>query len=299
MKISEISPLCFGCEPLGGQDWGSVSVEQIQYAIDEALDLGLNFFDTAAVYGLGLSEQRLSSILGKRRKTVFIATKGGLSWSRDVKKDTRAKIVRDSSADSIIRDVKNSLLRLGLDRLPLFYIHWPDLSVSFEETFSTLNLLQKDGYIQYIGCSNFSALQLVEALKYAQVSFLQIPLNILDNTLYSSSSVYQVCRENNVSLVAYNVLCNGLLTGKFNNSTSFTNLDRRSRLPIFQGEAFTNALIRVNVLKERANASSSSLVQHAIRSVLDNENVDFVITGVKSPSQIVENWNASLSSKSS
>ncbi|QNI90836.1 aldo/keto reductase family protein [Synechococcus sp. BOUM118] len=294
MKISSISPLCFGCEPLGGQDWGVVSVDQIQYSIDKAIDLGLNFFDTAAVYGLGLSEERLAFILGKRRKHLFIATKGGLSWPMDYKKDERVRIVRDSSSATITQHVKDSLLRLGLECLPLFYIHWPDASVPFEETFSTLRQLQCDGLIRHIGCSNFSSLQLRDAMKYAPISFVQIPLNILDGSIQSSSDIFQVCRDSDIKIVAYNVLCNGLLTGKFNKFSSFPCTDRRSRLPIFQGEAFAASLARVDVLRNTAAASGKSLIQYAIGSVLYNENADFVITGIKKPSQLVENWSAAF-----
>ena len=294
LKISSISPLCFGCEPLGGTDWGTISVEEIKYAVDRALDLGINFFDTASVYGLGLSEKRLSSILGRRRKSLFIGTKGGLSWSYQDR--SRAVVVRDSSSKALICDVKSSLKRLNLERLPLFYIHWPDPNTSFEETFSTLNELQADGYIEHIGCSNFSAPQLSEALKYSTVSFLQIPLNILDHSLEASHELFRLCKQKHIAIVAYNVLCTGLLTGKYDSKSTFAPTDRRSRLPYFQANSFTDTLSQVDQLKCQANSLGLSLLQYSIQSVLSNDNVDFVITGIKSSSQLVQNWSAVTSS---
>lgn len=80
---TKLSPICFGCEPLGGTDWGDVNIDDLKNAIHKSLDLGINFFDTAGVYGLGLSEERLSKILGKKRHNVIIATKGGLTWKKN------------------------------------------------------------------------------------------------------------------------------------------------------------------------------------------------------------------------
>jgi len=120
-----VSALCFGCEPLGGRDWGAVDVTAIEVAIRESVELGVNFFDTAAVYGLGESERRLSIALGSRRHDVIVATKGGLSWSAPLA-DGRATVFRDSTRSSIRLGVEHSLRRLRLDRLPIFYVHWPD-----------------------------------------------------------------------------------------------------------------------------------------------------------------------------
>ena len=112
---SDVIPeFCFGCEPLGGSDWGDIDLNKIETAVSLSLELGVNFFDTANVYGLGLSEQRLSSILGEKRHEVIIATKGGLSWKRE-NSTSRAIIKRNSSPNAILSDIEGSLKRLRLE----------------------------------------------------------------------------------------------------------------------------------------------------------------------------------------
>ena len=96
ISLEKLSPFCFGCEPLGGVDWGDVNIPKIERAIHCALEFGINFFDTAGAYGLGLSEERLSRILGENRHNVVIATKGGLSWEKNKTINKRSFITRDS-----------------------------------------------------------------------------------------------------------------------------------------------------------------------------------------------------------
>ena len=124
--MKKLSSICFGCEPLGGTDNGDFDLKSLSKAIDIAIDLGINFFDTAGVYGLGLSEERLTKILGKRRHNLVIATKGGLSWKKN--NLGRAVVVKDCSSFAIRRDVESSLSRLKLETLPIFFVHWPDSS---------------------------------------------------------------------------------------------------------------------------------------------------------------------------
>jgi len=216
--FDKISPFCFGCEPLGGTDWGDVNIAEIEKAIQHSLDLGINFFDTSSVYGLGLSEERLSEILGKNRHDVVIATKGGLSWIQNGSTN-RAVFSRDSSPASIIRNIEDSLRRLKIDCLPIFYIHWPDDDVSIHKTFLALMKLRDEGKINKIGCSNFNAAQLEKACSVANVSFVQLPYNILNN--YFDMKIQKLCKQYNIKIVVYNVLANGLLTGKYNESSIF------------------------------------------------------------------------------
>ena len=128
--MKSISPICFGCEPLGGTDWGDINVGDIENAIHKALDLGINFFDTAGVYGLGLSEERLSKILGNRRNDVIIATKGGLTWKES--QLDRSVVIKDSSPLAIKKDIECSLRRLRLETLPIFFVHWPDINTQLK-----------------------------------------------------------------------------------------------------------------------------------------------------------------------
>jgi aryl-alcohol dehydrogenase-like predicted oxidoreductase len=264
-------------------------VPDIASAVSRALELGVNFFDTADVYGLGLSETRLSEILGARRHDVVIATKGGMSW-REAASGGRATVSRDSSPGYLRLAVEASLRRLRLDRLPVYFIHWPDPRTEIKDTFEFLAKLQDEGKIAHIGCSNFSAAQVRAACEVSEISFVQLPVNLLGEDVDSEMAV--LLKEKAIGVVAYNVLANGLLTGKYNASSRFAQDDRRARLPLFQGEAYRRALEQVAEISARAEAQNLTCAQYAISSVLQRGDVVSAILGVKNREQIEENYSA-------
>lgn len=282
----ELSRICFGCEPLGGTDWGQVDVSDIASAIDRALELGVNFFDTADVYGLGASEERLSEILGAKRHEVVIATKGGLSWA-DAPSGGRAIISRDSSPKYLGGAVEASLRRLRLDRLPVYFIHWPDPNTEIRATFECLAKLRDEGKIGQIGCSNFSAAQVRAACEVSEVSLVQLPMNLLGEDM--DAAMAELVREKSIGVVAYNVLANGLLTGKYDENSRFPPDDRRARLPLFQGDAYRRALQQVADISTAAAAENLTCAQYAISRVLRRAGVVSAILGIKNRRQIEEN----------
>jgi aryl-alcohol dehydrogenase-like predicted oxidoreductase len=286
-KLPDVSKVCFGCEPLGGADWGDIDLADIVSAVDLALELGVNFFDTADVYGLGLSETRLSEILGPRRHDVVIATKGGLSWQQPGA-GGRAVIVRDSSPEYLRCAVDASLRRLRLERLPVYFIHWPDPHTDIRSTFECLASMQDAGKIGWIGCSNFSNEQVRLACQVAEVSYVQSPLNILGE--YMDPGMLQVVREKGIGVVAYNVLANGLLTGKYGPDAHFPENDRRSRLPLFQGDSYWQALERVREISAAAESEGLTCAQYAIAKVVKRAEVTSAIVGIKNRRQIEENF---------
>lgn len=285
-KRPNVSKICFGCEPLGGTDWGGVDLAAIASAIHRALELGVNFFDTAEVYGLGLSESRLSEILGPRRHDVVIATKGGLSWQPTAPGE-RASIRRDSSPQNLRRAVEASLRRLRLERLPVYFIHWPDPDTDIRSTFECLARLQDAGKIGWIGCSNFSAREVRLACEVADVALVQLPINILGEDL--EPAMLQVVHEKDIGVVAYNVLASGLLTGKYGLDDCFPESDRRSRLPMFKGDAYRQALNQVREISTAAAAEGLTCAQYSIAKVGMRSDITSTILGVKSRQQIEEN----------
>jgi len=285
-KEAEISRICFGCEPLGGADWGSISVPDIASAISRALELGVNFFDTADVYGLGLSETRLSEILGAKRYDVVIATKGGMCWQESTS-GGRASISRDSSPAYLRTAVESSLRRLRLDQIPIYFIHWPDADTEIKHTFEFLSTLKAEGKIGNIGCSNFSAEQVRVACEVSEVSFVQLPMNLLGEDM--DLQMVELVKEKSIGVVAYNVLANGLLTGKYKTNSQFDKDDRRNRLPLFQGEAYLQALHQVTEIAALAKAESLTCAQYSISSILRREYVVSAVLGIKSREQIEEN----------
>ena len=279
-KDKNLSKLCFGCEPLGGTDWGELDIKEIESAVHRSIELGLNFFDTADIYGLGQSEIRLSNILGSKRSEMFIATKGGVSWKET---SSRASTKLNLDPEYIRKAAENSLKRLRIDTIPLYYIHWPDPTIDMRATFEVLSCLKDQGKIQHIGCSNFNIDQLRILYEISSIDFLQIPVNLLNGL--PDQSLINFCKTNSINIVAYNVLASGLLTGKYNEQSSFTEEDRRSRTDTFS----KNNFIRLNALKQQAELESKSILEHSLKWIFNNNSVEFAITGIKNKYQIEEN----------
>src|SRR2546423_6992292 len=131
-----VSRLALGCEPLGGTDWGTVDERGAREAVLRAIDRGITLFDTADVYGLGRSERLLGEALGAAASRVVIATKCGINWRHD--DAGRAKTFRDSSARRVIQALEESLRRLRIDCVPLYFIHWPDSTTPIGDTMEAL-----------------------------------------------------------------------------------------------------------------------------------------------------------------
>ena len=280
-----VSTICFGCEPLGGKDWGNVNIADIDLAVHRSIELGVNYFDTADVYGLGQSEERLSRILGTRRHELVIATKGGVSW-RKAKNLRRAKTSLDSSPKYLRKAVENSLRRLRLDCLPVYYVHRPDPNTDIRITFEFLAKLQSEDKIRLLGCSNYNSKQIVLASEVVNLSVVQLPINILTGSL--PVDLLDICNKHNVKIIAYNVLASGLLTGKYDEDSKFDANDRRSRLPLFQGKEFRESLKQAHSIEKTAQNSSLTVCQYSINWVLNQPRVASAIIGIKNVKQLEE-----------
>lgn len=280
----KISRLGVGGCPIGGYGWGKVSDKDSILAIRKALRLGINFFDTADVYGLGHSEEVLSKGLGEYRKTVIIATKVGVRWDNRKKKS-----YHDLSPRHITEAVEKSLQRLKIDCIPLYQIHYPDPKTPLIETMEVLKHLQKEGKIKHIGCSNFSSKLINEAQRYGRLESLQASYNILD--LNIEKSLIPTCRKWKMSVIAYGPLAQGLLTGKYGPNTKFSKDDRRSwkEYKNFHGKRFKANLVVIDKLKEIASKYNKTPVQVSIRWILDNPHITNTIVGIKKPEEIEEN----------
>lgn len=280
--LSGVSRLCMGCEQLGGVDWGEVDVDEIQKALLEAVDSGIDFFDTAGIYGLGTSESRLSASLGQRRFDVTIATKGGLVASFDGQNE-RATVRRDASASSLQHAVAGSLERLDLKQLPLFYIHWPDPDTPLTESLEALSQLKRSGKLLHVGLSNFSLDQLRAAQSIVPISAIQIPGNMLEPP---DPELLHYCAQQGISVCVYGALAQGLLTGKYDSSSRFDESDRRHRLPLFMPDALARNQHRLSTLQCYADLMGKTPAQVATRYLLDLPGVSCVVVGVKSRVQL-------------
>lgn len=145
-----VSRVGFGCAVMGGWDYGAADDNESISAVHAALDQGINFFDTADVYGLGHAEEVLGRALRDQGDDVVVATKFGVRW------DAQGRTVRDCSPGWVVRALEDSLRRLGRERISLYQIHWPDPTVPIEDTMEALERCRAQGKIQHIGCCNFS-----------------------------------------------------------------------------------------------------------------------------------------------
>ncbi|MBT4512997.1 MAG: aldo/keto reductase [Chloroflexi bacterium] len=283
----ELSRIGFGCWQLGGHGWGNVSEQEMVYAVHKAIDLGINLFDTAPVYGLGHSEELLGKTLGAKRKDVIIATKLGLTW----KKDGTFRKFNDCSQRNIEREINMSLKRLQTDYVDLYQIHWPDPNTPIEETFFALEKLRQEGKVRHFGCCNFNLELLKKASKYGQIETLQLRYNLIERR--AERALMPFCISNGISVISYSSLADGLLSGKYTSNSIFGTDDHRSHDQYFTKESLSENMIFVEKVKLVAKHLSKTPSQIALRWVLENPAVTTALVGIKSVSQIEENSIAS------
>jgi aryl-alcohol dehydrogenase-like predicted oxidoreductase len=225
------SRLVFGCEPLGGSDWGSVDIREIQKSAAAAFDSGINFFDTASVYGLGESERNLRYALGSRMKDVVISTKVGMGWhSRPTPE--RALLYRDSKPGSICRMVEESLTRLGIERLPVVLIHYRDPDTPLEETMGAMRRLREQGKVGEVGVSNFRPEDILQAHRLMPLAVVQVEYSLLRREI--EARLIPICRWLGIGVMAWGPLAQGLLTDKYSLDHQFPPNDRRRVHPNFE-----------------------------------------------------------------
>lgn len=272
-----------GC-PLGGHGWGAVDHAELLAAVHRAIDLGINFFDTADVYGLGRSEELLAEALGRRRHEVVLASKFGVRRTAD------GRTIKDISPAYLRTALEASLRRLRLDCIPLYYIHWPDGCTPVEETLAELERCRRAGKIRAIGVSNFGADELRRACTVARIVAVQVQYSLVDR--HQAEAIRHVVAAAQIPLVTWGSLAQGLLTGKFDASATFGPDDRRSRYENFCGGKFQRNLEMVARLKTLSARLGRSPAQIAIRWLLDTPEVGCVLFGAKRPAQVDENFQA-------
>lgn len=285
----KLSCLGLGGWQLGGHDWGKVSESQLVKAVHKAIDSGVTLFDTAPIYGLGHSEELLGKALGAYRRNVILATKVGFTW----KKNDVFEGFIDNSPANINQEIDINLKKLGTDYIDVYQIHWPDSNTPIEDTLLAMENLRRAGKIRCIGCCNFSLDLLKEAIKYAEISTIQIPYSLVDRKF--EGDLLPFCGENNIAVLAYSPIARGFLSGKYDENTTFSLNDHRSRSEdeYFQSEAFAKNLRILENLKFIAKKLDKTPSQIALRWVLENAHVTTAIFGAKNSAQVGENTAAS------
>lgn len=278
-----ISRVAMGGCPLGGHGWGHVDDSKSIAAVRRALDLGVNFFDTADVYGLGHSERILARALGAKRHEVVIATKFGI-------RHENGRTWKDASPAYLRSALEASLRRLQMDCIPLYYLHWPDEETPLVETMAELARCRQEGKIRWIGLSNFSAPQVREATAVMPVEAMQVQFSLVDRL--KAAELLPLAQQLGITLLTWGSLAQGLLTGKYDAQATFAPQDRRSHYDNFLGDKFSQNLRAVERLREVAALVDKKPAQVALRWLLDTPGIGGVLFGAKQPAQVDENVGA-------
>src|SRR5439155_21608628 len=204
-----ITPIGFGAWAIGGSGWefawGGQDDKDSVAAIREALETGINWIDTAAVYGLGHSEEVVARALEGVRDRPYEFTKCSMVWNE------RREIGHSLKAASIRRECEASLIRLGVEAIDLYQIHWPDPDADVEEGWATLAALRAEGKVRHIGVSNFDVAQMKRAQAIAPITSLQPRYSLLHREV--EGEMLPFCARENIGVIAYSPMASGLLTG--------------------------------------------------------------------------------------
>lgn len=277
-----VSAIGLGTWVAGGSGWGGSDARLIVRAVEKAFELGIDLVDTAPVYGLGRSEEIVGDALRELglARQAFVATKCGLAW------DEQGRIRRDSRPAQVRADVEASLGRLGLERLDLVQVHWPDPQVPIEETAAELERLAGEGKIAAWGVSNFDAALLRRAAEAGRPIVDQLPYNLLERDI--EKDTLPACRSAGVGVLAYGAVCRGLLTGKVRPETEWPKGDLRRVDPKLRLPKRLEYLRAVDRLRPIAYARQKTMAQLAVRWLLDQPGVTAALWGARMPSQIAE-----------
>jgi aryl-alcohol dehydrogenase-like predicted oxidoreductase len=290
----ELTTVGFGAWAAGGGNWewgwGPQDDGESIAAIQRGLDLGINWIDTAAAYGLGHSEEVVRQALQGRGDRVFVATKCSLVW------DGRTDGIVDHrlKAWSVRQEAENSLRRLGVDVIDLYQIHWPNPDEDIEEGWTEIARLVEQGKVRYAGVSNFNLEQIQRIQRIHPVSSLQPEYSMLERTVEQELLAY--CAEQQIGVIAYSPMASGLLTGKYTraNVDSIAPDDwRRKFSEHFREPALTSNLALVEKLEEIARRFSRNPGELAVAWVLRRPEVTAAIVGARRPSQIEQTASAS------
>jgi aryl-alcohol dehydrogenase-like predicted oxidoreductase len=249
-------------------------------AIQAALDRGMNWIDTAALYGLGHSEEVVAQAIRGRNPRPYIFTKCERTW------DSQGRVGASLKAESIRQECEGSLRRLKVDAIDLYQIHWPDPEEDIEEGWAELARLKEEGKVRYIGVSNFNVAQMKRAQAIAPITSLQPPYSLVTRQI--EAEILPYAQSNNIGVIAYSPMGAGLLTGAMTKAraANLTDEDWRRRLPNFQEPLLSRNLRLVEFLREIGARHGRTPGQVAIAWVLNHPAVTGAIVGFRSPQQV-------------
>jgi len=279
-----LTPIGFGAWAIGGGNWdfgwGPQDDRESVEAILRALDGGLNWIDTAAIYGLGHSEEIVAKALAETTKKPYVFTKCSMRWNEN------RQIYRNLKRDSLREELEDSLRRLKRDVIDLYQIHWPEPEAEIEEGWEALARFKEEGKVRYIGVSNFNVEQMKRAMKIAPITSLQPPYSLVSPEV--EKEILPFCKANNIGVINYSPMASGLLSGKMTAEriAAMPEDDWRRRAPQFQEPKLSRNLKLVELLREIGNAHQVQPGVVAIAWTLRNPAVTAAIVGARRAAQV-------------
>lgn len=280
----EITPLGIGAWAMGGSGWkfgwGQQDDTDSIDAIHAGLDAGMNWIDTAAVYGLGHSEEIVAKAVHGMSNKPFIFTKCERRWNEN------GEIYPSLKAASVREECENSLRRLRVDRIDLYQMHWPEPGADIEEGWTEMARLREEGKVKWIGVSNFNIDQLKRAMNIAPVTSLQPPYSLLARK--AEPEILPFAREHGIGVIVYSPMRAGLLAGKMTKerAQNLPDDDWRKRDKDFQEPQLSRNLELVELLREIGNRHGHTPGEVALAWTLHNPAVTAAIVGLRRPDQV-------------
>jgi aryl-alcohol dehydrogenase-like predicted oxidoreductase len=280
----DITPIGFGAWAIGGSGWefawGAQDDHDSVAAIHEALDNGINWIDTAAVYGLGHSEEVVARALEGMSNWPYVFTKCSMVW------DEERQISHSLKAESIRRECEASLRRLKVDALDLYQVHWPLPDEEIEEGWATMAKLREEGKVRNIGVSNFDADQMRRAIAIAPITSLQPRYSLIHREV--EDEILPLAEEENIGVIAYSPMASGLLTGAMTKERikQLPADDWRRSHPDFQEPLLSRNLRLVRLLRAIGNHHGRAPGEVAVAWVLHHPGVTGAIVGARRPGQM-------------
>ena len=291
--------VCYGAWAIGGWMWGGTDDDAAVRAIRKAIDLGITCIDTAPIYGMGHSERIVGKAIAGRRDEVTIATKCGVRW--DVVKGhhvfdskmndgTPVQIRRFLGAESIKKECEESLERLGIEVIDLYQCHQPDPTTPVEESWDAMLELQKEGKVRAIGVSNFTVEMMEKCLSRGPVASDQPLYNPLERDI--EKDILPFCIENDIGVLAYSPMTQGLMTGKVTMDRKFPEDDVRSHKPWCKPENRQRVLEMLKKIQPIADGHKATLAQVTINWVISQKGLTAALVGARNEKQVEENARA-------